>query len=55
MEDPQYTPRQKEIVWANQLIAKLSAARFYGELVIEMKDGRIVMVTEKKTTKPPQF
>jgi hypothetical protein len=53
MEESRLTPRQKEILWAQQLVAKASAARFFGRIIIEMKEGKIFLVTEEKTFKPP--
>jgi len=48
------TPRQKEVLWAQHRIGQASASRFYGRLIVEMKDGRIVTVTEERSYKPPQ-
>ena len=53
IQDPK-TPRQKEIAWAQQMLGKLSAQRFFGRVVIEMKEGRITLVTEERTYRPPK-
>ena len=44
----------KDDIWVPELLKGLRERQFYGKLVLEMKDGKIVLIRKEETIKPPQ-
>ena len=41
--------------WFLQLLKNLREGRFYGKIVLELKEGKVVLIRREETIKPPQI
>lgn len=45
---------EKKLKWFADLLRELQEQNFYGKIVIEMREGQVVLVRREETIKPPE-
>lgn len=45
--------RDKTTEWILSLLNELQSEKFFGKLVIELKDGKTILIRMERTLKPP--